>query len=141
MKRRIVCISFFLILPLFSRFTFASSQDFNFLEGKTFEYKEDEDNRIIYKFKKNGTFVYTMRGRDGLLFINWSYLGKYTQSSDNLDFIVSDMKIRINGIDLTKFIDESERLETMTGIAESISGKYLIDNNCLIFEGMTFTRK
>jgi len=128
---------------MFSIFAVAS-QEFYSLEGKTFEHKEDKNNSIIYKFKKDGKFEYTIKGCDDGFSVKWIYLGTYSQNDDEIIFLVSDMKFKINGINLSKLMagsDKDELNQTMKEWGEIISGKYEFKKDGFVFDQMEFLQK
>lgn len=136
-------VALILIVLAFSVSTVAA-QDFYPLEGKTFEHKEDKNNSIIYKFKKDGKFEYTIKGCDDGISVKWIYLGTYSQNDDEINFLVSDMKFKIYGINLSKLMagsDKDELNQTMKEWGEIISGKYEFKKDGFVFDQMEFLQK
>ncbi len=125
-------VALILIVLVFSVSTVAA-QDFYSLEGKTFVGKQDELD-VIYKFKKNSDFEYILKAKKGIVSFSSSFLGTYIQTQDYLSFEITDAKIKLNGIDLTKYVENPEKQEAaMEAIQEDISGKYKVEDGYLIF--------
>ncbi len=125
-------VALILIVLAFSVSTVAA-QDFYPLERKTFVGKQDELD-VIYKFKKNGDFEYILKAKKGIVSFSSSFLGTYNQTQDYLSFEITDAKIKLNGIDLTKYVENPEKQEAaMEAIQEDIGGKYKVEDGYLIF--------
>lgn len=137
MKHKAAVYRILMFIFIFNTVSFVlAAQNYNLLEGKSYERKQDDGIILTYKFKKDGKIEWIMKENEGLFSFKWIYIGTYNQNADELNLNFSDVKFSINGINLTGLINnesKSAEQEVMKDMEEELGGKYLIEGKNLIF--------